>query len=174
MGREVRRVPPTWEHPKDEYGQFHPMFAGSFQTAFDEWMNNDLPEWLMGRKRWLKGEVTDYAGGWEPIPEKHKDETWEEYAGTAPTSPDPRDYMPDWPLEERTHYMMYETVIEGTPISPAFATPEELARWLCDSGASAFGDQTASYEWWLRVCKGGYAPSMVIANGVAKTGVDAF
>jgi len=49
--------------------------------------------------------------------------------------------------------MMYETCTEGTPISPAFATPEELARWLADNEASAFGGMTASYEGWLRTIK---------------------
>ena len=45
------------------------------------------------------------------------------------------------PIEERTHYQMYETCTEGTPISPVMETPENLARWLADNGASAFGGQ---------------------------------
>lgn len=61
--------------------------------------------------------------------------------------------------------MMYETTSEGTPISPAFATPEELAQWLVDNNASAFADQTASYEAWLRIACGGYAPSAVMTFG---------
>lgn len=76
-------------------------------------------------------------------------------------APDQEKYMPDWPEDERTHLMMYETTSEGTPISPAFETPEELARWLADNGASAFGNDTATYEQWLRVCRGGYAPTAV-------------
>lgn len=28
-------------------------------------------------------------------------------------------YMPAWAAGQATHYMMYETVTEGTPISPA-------------------------------------------------------
>ena len=60
-----------------------------------------------------------------------------------------------------THFMMYKTCSEGTPISPAFATPEELAHWLADTGASSFGRMTSPYEAWLRVCQGGYAPSAV-------------
>lgn len=76
--------------------------------------------------------------------------------------PNPDHYMPDWPDEELTHYMMYQTTSEGTPISPAFATPEELARWLADTNASIFAEDTASYEVWLRIAKGGYAPSVII------------
>jgi hypothetical protein len=70
-------------------------------------------------------------------------------------------------------YQMWENTSEGSPISPPFATPEELAHWLTENNASAFGEQGASYAGWLRVCKGGWAPSMVIQSGVMTSGVDA-
>lgn len=66
--------------------------------------------------------------------------------------------MPEWTAKEATHFMMYETCSEGTPISPAFATIEELARYLADTEASAFGSQTAGYDHWLRICKGQVVP----------------
>jgi hypothetical protein len=87
--------------------------------------------------------------------------------------PDKEDYMPDWSSDEKTHCMMYETTTEGTPISPAFTTTEELAQWLADTGASAFGSSTASYEGWLRVAKGGFAPSAVMSDKGIISGVDA-
>jgi hypothetical protein len=87
--------------------------------------------------------------------------------------PNKDDYMPDWPAEQRTHLMMYEDTTEGTPISPAFATPEELARWLVDNGASAFGRSTGTYEGWLRVAQGGWAPSIIVSAAGAVSGVDA-
>ena len=93
-----------------------------------------------------------------------------DYFGQAP---DMNDYMPEWPESEKTHFMMYETTSEGTPISPAFEAPEELSRWLADTGASAFGRDTASYEAWLRVANGGFAPSAVIRNGNLESGVEA-
>lgn len=176
MGREVRMVPADWQHPKsDKYGddRYRPMHDASFDDAFDQWLTVELPEWIEGRKKWQDGLCDNYRGGWEPIEEKYTGWTWEKYAGTAPTSPDPGDYMPDWPEDQRTHYMMYEDTSEGTPISPAFDTPEKLARWLADTGASAFGSSTASYEAWLRVCKGGSAPSAVISGGVMQSGVEA-
>jgi hypothetical protein len=71
-------------------------------------------------------------------------------------------------------YQMWETVSEGSPISPVFATPEELARWLADTGASAFGDMTATYEQWLATCKKGWAPSAVLsADKGLRSGVEA-
>ena len=48
---------------------------------------------------------------------------------------------------------MYEDTSEGTPISPAFETPEELATWLAENKASSFADFTASYDAWLNIIK---------------------
>lgn len=92
--------------------------------------------------------------------------------GERENAPDPAGYMPQWPEAERTHFMMYEDTSEGTPISPAFETPEALAKWLADTNASAFASQGASYEGWLRIAKGGYAPSMVMDCRGAHSGVE--
>jgi len=73
--------------------------------------------------------------------------------------------MPDWPDSERTHWQMYETCSEGTPISPVMESPEALARWLADNEASAFGDRTATYEQWLTMIKRGSAVSAVFVGG---------
>lgn len=93
-----------------------------------------------------------------------------DYFGRAPNQ---EDYMPDWPDDERTHVMMYETTTEGTPISPAFATVEELARWLADTGASALADRTATYEQWLAMCRQGSSVSAVCTSEGWKSGVEA-
>ena len=61
---------------------------------------------------------------------------------------------------------------DGPPgeVRESYAT---LARWLADTNASAFGSDGASYEGWLRVARGGWAPSMVVTDGVMASGVDA-
>ena len=87
--------------------------------------------------------------------------------------PDSDNYMPDWEESEKTHLMMYETTSEGTPISPPFKTPEELAQYLFSTGASSFGRMTATYEQWLRVCRGGYAPSAILDSNGIRSGVEA-
>lgn len=165
MGREVRRVPADWQHPRREDGSYQPMCERSYEA--------EVAEWVEGRAMWLKGLRESYdpppASKWEPIAEEYCGLTWTDWHGGYP---DERYYMPSWPEAERTHFQMYESTTEGTPISPVFATPEELARWLVDNEASAFGNETATYEQWLAVCKGGYAPSMVIENGVSKSGVE--
>ena len=77
----------------------------------------------------------------------------------------PEESKGDW-------YMMYETCTEGTPMSPAFQTPEELARWLVENKASAFGNQEASYEAWLATIKRGWAVSAVIGPRGMQSGVE--
>lgn len=81
--------------------------------------------------------------------------------------------MPEWIDTERTHWQLYETTTEGTPISPPMPTPEALARWLADTGASAFGDMTATYDQWLSTIKRGSAISAVAHNGRLISGVEA-
>ncbi len=155
MGREVRRVPADWQHPKHHTWRlpgpqwlevYKPLYPGEdYQARVDEW-DEECAKWKAG---WRPDRCDD--------PESRA-MCYEQWAGQRPHRDD---YMPNWPAEQRTHLMMYENTSEGTPISPAFETPEELARWLADTGASAFGSDTASYEAWLRVAQGGWAPSAV-------------
>jgi hypothetical protein len=166
MGREVRRVPKDWQHPKTrEYNVLKHCYEERYHPMFDEPFAPKMREWFAEWEAWERGEK----------PAEAVSETYVEYAGGPPR---PEYYRPDWPEESRTHLMMYEDTSEGTPISPAFETPEELARWLVDNNASAFGNSTASYESWLRVAKGGYAPSAVMTihgdgTGTMQSGVDA-
>lgn len=160
MGRECRRVPADWEHPKvEKYGEerHQPMYDSSFKEAASEWLEDF--------DRIRSGDLTDLEK------ECYPNGLFDWLKDYSP--PDPAYYMPDWPDEQRTHYQMYEDTSEGTPISPVMETPEALARWLADNGASSFGSSTATYEQWLYICKGGWAPSMVIAGGVMKSGVEA-
>ena len=141
MGREVRKVPANWEHPKNEDGSYKPLLEG---------YNDDKEAFLSMVKQEGLQEAVEYMG-----------------------CPDKNDYMPDWPESKADHFMMYEDTSEGTPISPAFKTPEELAKWLTDNNASSFANMSATYEQWLSVAKGGWAPSMVISDGKMMSGVEA-
>lgn len=168
MGREVRMVPQNWEHPKDKKGDHIPLMDGLCKSLSDWWRCKAM--WNLGyRKGFGKNEPN-----WLPIEEKYTG-TPEDWYGEAP---DPENYMPDWAPEFRTHLQMYEDTSEGTPISPVMETPEELARWLADTGASSFGRSTATYEQWLEVCRGGWAPSAVLTvyengTGTMQSGVEA-
>lgn len=164
MGREVRRVPASWQHPKDDRGRYIPLHEGGGFAESDA-------EWTEGWTKWQAGLRRNYGDGpeWAPIAPEYRAMRYTDYAGPRPS---PDDYMPNWPESERTHLMMYENTSEGTPISPAFETPEALARWLADNGASSFGGMTADYEAWLRVARGGWAPSAVLHNGRMVSGVE--
>lgn len=61
-----------------------------------------------------------------------------------------RDVMPQWPTSERTHFQMYENKTEGTPVSPVMETPEEIARYLVDSGRLLEASPEEAYYSWLR------------------------
>ena len=128
MGREVRMVPPDWQHPKDELrGGYRALYPGSwYQDHAEEFMR-------LANEKGLQAAIEEHG-----------------------RAPDANDYMLiGVPESECTHFMMYEDTSEGTPISPAFATPEELARWLVDNGASFFAGDTADYDTWMRVIRGG-------------------
>jgi hypothetical protein len=70
-------------------------------------------------------------------------------------------------------WQMWETTSEGSPMSPVFATPEELARWLADTGTSSFGRDTATYDQWLSMIRAGWAISAVAIDGQMMSGVAA-
>lgn len=92
-------------------------------------------------------------------------------------------YRPDWKPEEATWFQMYETVSEGTPVTPPFETREELVEYLVANGC--FWDQKRrarglSGDWmrcspWTReeatkfVFGDGWMPSMTVQNGEINT-----
>jgi hypothetical protein len=157
MGREIRRVPLGWEHPRytendcyDKIGQLRPCYDQDFPTASAEW-----------REEYAK---------WKP--EEHDGMEYWEYAN----APDRETCRPMF-TEEPTWWVVYETVSEGTPVTPAFATAEELIDYLTKHGdywAQEYGDAPPSREACEKFVKGsGWAPSMMIVDGTAKMGIAA-
>jgi hypothetical protein len=47
-------------------------------------------------------------------------------------------------------WQLWETTSEGSPVSPVFATSEELAAW-CESNATLSGDTHTSKEQWSKM-----------------------
>jgi hypothetical protein len=103
MGREIRRVPPGWGHPRDDRGRFIPLFDGA---RYEE----DLIEWQVSaaEARRCGDDVVEWCG----------------------KAPDPEDYTPVWSSAEAMAFCVYENVSEGTPWSPVFSEPEMIAAWL--------------------------------------------
>ena len=179
MGREIRRVPPNWEHPKQskynpltrqEEESYHPQFDEAYLYAFDEWLKEHV--------LWEKGEHPDQQDKDTQLPRY--------YAEWNGNPPDVDYYRPDWKPEEMTWWQVYETVSEGTPVTPPFETREELVEYLVANGD--FWDQSRRKEGrssmpcgpWSRqqavafVFGPGWAPSGIMTtDGVFKTGVQA-
>lgn len=130
MGREIRMVPANWEHPvsRDVYGRerLQPMYDETFSTA--------AREWKAGFLKWESGERPDY---FEDRPEGYEFWEWD-------VQPPSREYYRPWSDDEATWFQLWETVSEGTPVSPPFSTKEELADYLADNGD--FWDQKRCIE----------------------------
>jgi hypothetical protein len=153
MGREMRKVPSDWEHPKDKQGNYIPLHDGwRFKSDMEYW-----------RKELKEFHTVNFR---KHYPDAHKDHFWQCLRDWCGDKPLKSDYMPVWTEEEATHCMMYEDTSEGTPISPKFETPEELARWLADTRASKFADMPTDYADWMRIINGGFSGLIVrsIAN----------
>lgn len=66
--------------------------------------------------------------------------THADYAGEPPMYPNPENYMP----ETGPWYQLYQTVSEGSPLTPPFPTLEELGNWLENN--KDYWDRTWSKE----------------------------
>lgn len=110
MGREIRRVPKDWNHPKNRDGHFVPLYDDDYETACQEWWNKALA--------WQSAENTDDA----------KDENpW--YWDWDGMPPDKELYRPTFEAAADS-YQIYETVSEGTPVSPVFDSQEVMIEWM--------------------------------------------
>jgi hypothetical protein len=64
----------------------------------------------------------------------------------------------EWrPIEppEGDGYQLWETTSEGSPVSPVFATLDELCEW-CEDNATTFGTSKATKEEWLQMLDDGF------------------
>lgn len=143
MTREVRKVPADWQHPSDGYYpngevRYVPLFNG------DQFISK-AAQWDESAAKWAQGEFPEDADA------AHRAMSFEEWDDPRPAA---EDYMPIWPEAECTNFMMYELSTEGTPLSPAFATLEELAAWLAENKVSIYANETAGFDDWLAVCNG--------------------
>lgn len=123
MGREIRKVPKNWEHPKyDEKGRwpgdYIPMFDRDFLAAAAKW-KADFAAWEDGTHESKR-----------KYPHNAKYEFWE-----YESPPDPETCRPKFESEPCC-FQVYETVTEGTPVSPVFETEEEMVAWLIGQGHS--------------------------------------
>lgn len=138
MGREIRRVPKGWEHPKNENGNSKPLYDQTYKDAAEEW-TKECKLWFEGKHPDQKDKPSSYY-------------FWEWHGNP----PDEEYYRPEFETEPSC-FQVYETVSEGTPTSPVFETEDEMLKWLMEQGYS----EEASKKF----IKGGWAPSMMIRPG---------
>lgn len=96
--------------------------------------------------------------------------------GSVWTTPAAQELAENWRRRDPPSgpgYQLWETVSEGSPISPVFPTPEALARWLVDHPWGSC-DREVSYDQWMAFLRGpGWAPTLVAVNGELHSGVAA-
>ena len=156
MGREIRRVPKNWEHPKTKFDGYRPLYEPSWEDDYQKWQQS----------------VSDFEKIGSPYYKNLREFIDDEKC------PDPSDYV-DYSSEEAIWYQVYETVSQGTPVTPPFSTPEQLAMYLHTSGdfwqqdniLDGEKERFMSYEVAFKfVNNDGWVPSCVIVDGVIKDG----
>ena len=126
MGREIRRVPKEWQHPKDESGHYLALYDEDYESALEQYQR--CP--------------TD----WDSIP------------------PDPDYFRQAWDDDNpATHYQVYQDVSEGTPVSPVFASLDEMVAWLIGEG---YSEHAAN-----KFAQLGWAPSMMFSPDKGLSGI---
>jgi len=184
--REIRRVPPGWQHPKStdtdafpSAAWAHPSVITRNEMAHDSYIRASLEDRYLGRMSPGDPEgnearmdaVTKYrldlglsdGETFIPMHDQTFDEAcveWESYllqwiSGEYPNQPDD---MPqtgpafdEWhgpkPSQRQnsttfrptfdeapTSWQVYETITDGTPVSPVFEQVNDLYRWLISDG----------------------------------------
>lgn len=161
MGREIRYVPENWEHLRriNEYSdkeEFKPMCQQDFKEAYSEF-EKDLKEWYREQEAFENGKIFELKSK-NKIYSKANGNIYEDWGGKPPRPPSPYDYMPsgNW-------FQLFENVSEGTPLSPPFATKEELVEWLVNN--RDYIDHQWTRPQAEGMVKSGYSPSMIMTNG---------
>jgi hypothetical protein len=176
MGREIRRVPPNWDHPRgirrNGREDFVPMHDQTWEAAAEEWLadfdrirRGDLSKW----EKYDRG-VVDWAAE-NPAPDPNSEDVL---------------YRP-WSDEEATWFQVWQTVSEGSPVTPPFSTPEDLIAYLAAHGDFWDQDRCKKADWaalwggtpgqsgWgreraERFVNAGWAPTFIATDGVVTEG----
>ena len=131
----------------------------------DRTFEEAVKDWKTEFFKWENGERPNYCS---------EDSTHLEYWEWDGHPPD-REYYRPYKDEDATWFQVYETVSEGTPVTPPFATEEDLIDYLTKNGDfwdQKRGDKPYSREQYQKFVYGKYAPSFVFENGVVKSGIE--
>jgi hypothetical protein len=161
MGREIRRVIPNWQHPTytttDAAWDRHAT-VGRYRPLFDRSFHEAITEWYEGYILWREGKHPDQQTDDEEYRAEMLAKSYSDWDGGPP---DPKYYRPEWSDEEATWWQVYETVTEGTPITPPFATAAELVEYL-STQKDFLGQGPRSRAAAEAFVNSGWAPSMIL------------
>jgi hypothetical protein len=152
----------NWEHPKNEVydpfdrrmtTQYQPMYDKDAETAWKEW----LDEFEDFKKEELARIVNEYPNDGYSL-----DTPYRSFCSWNGQPPDPDYYRPKWDENAAMGYAVYETVSEGTPVTPAFATKEELIDYLATNGTYWDKGKPWPREAAERFVAAEWAPSMMM------------
>jgi len=148
MSREIRRVPANWEHPR------YTADTATRREQIGEFipLNDDYDKALAQ----FAAEVEEMGLG--PAIESHY--------GFVPT----KDTYACYGDKPRDWFQVYETVSEGTPTTPPFATEEELVQYLMKFGGLRRDRYPDLYPLLSRhqaeaFVKVAWCPSAMVVNG---------
>jgi hypothetical protein len=155
MGREIRKVPADWQHPRyTEEDATNPKLIGKYRPLFDEDYESAAEEWIANFKLWCEGKHPD---------QDEETKYYWDYSGGPPSQDSYRDRK--WTDDEATHFVVYETVSEGTPVTPAFATPAELVEHLATKGTDWDHGKSWDRHSAEQFVQAGWAPSGMMRPG---------
>lgn len=158
MGREIRRVPKGWEHPRDEQGRFISLHDQTYEDAAQEWWDAAL--------KWQLGDVAKSENKYR------KEYPW--YWDWSSPPPTKESYRPAF-TAPADHFQIYETVSEGSPVSPVFESKEAMIAWMTQpidrSSEYNVGEDWQCMQGMTRkqaesFCEDESAPSLVTGPGV--------
>lgn len=136
------------------------------QPMHNEDFEEACAEWHAEYAKWMTGERPDYFDASE---HPNGIEFWEWHG-----NPPERKYYRPWKDKDATWFQVWETVSEGTPVTPPFETRQELVEYLVAHGD--YWDQQRGDRPWSRksaeaFCNTGWAPSMAFtpATGVIES-----
>ena len=163
-GRELRRVPLDYKHPT--IGEQAERFGGSTwnplrgdisaepHAMFLRTYDDAIREWWKDREAWQRGERPGYFDA----EAEAKGYTYEEYNGAPP---DPAYYLrhplPAESAECPYGIQLWQTVSEGTPISPVFedsdAGRHEMAKHMAEHDTTSIL-RDLDVDGWLQIIGG--------------------
>lgn len=171
MSREIRRVPANWNHPKTDIVdrnwelRYQAMMQIDYNETYSEW-EKEVSDWKKAFDIFSSGVemelsvLNDHCEYETKVVVNTDDNAYDAFVshyGEPPTPPNPAYYMPTG-----TWYQLFQTISEGTPISPPFETAEELIVYLEKNGDFWWNEWTREATQYL--LDGWYSCSWMISN----------